>query len=302
MPTGACGIQCDVCRLNLRGICSTCGAGTSSEAERKLEAQNRLLGAPCPILECARLNRVDYCLRDCSQFPCDNFSRGPYPFSQEYLNMQNRRRTESLPATSPSGLSVTVQDEHWEDLAAMSMDAMARAASADLEPPDALILSVLGEPIRLDTRRRRIEHRVKNAWQQMDDSLLCLVLVVYLLNAWPTGLSGDRVSVKDLKSAHFFQGPHTLRTDHLVTRFGCAPEAFLEAAARYGGQSIDAGADAAVRLMALPKIPLYYLLWVEDEEFSASISILFDRSIEDHLQADAIWGLVNMVSDRLIMA
>jgi hypothetical protein len=87
-----------------------------------------------------------------------------------------------------------------------------------------------------------------------------------------------------------------------VTRFGRAPEAFLDAAAGFDGQPIEAGADAAVRLMALPKVPLYYLLWAEDDEFPASVSILFDRSIEDHLQADAIWGLVNLVSDRIIMA
>lgn len=57
MPTGACGINCDTCRLNLLGICTTCGSGTSAEAQRKMAAQQRLLGAPCPILDCAAINR-----------------------------------------------------------------------------------------------------------------------------------------------------------------------------------------------------------------------------------------------------
>ena len=30
------------------------------------------------------------------------------------------------------------------------------------------------------------------------------------------------------------------------------------------------------------------------------LSILFDRSIESHLSADAIWGLVNLVSKELL--
>ena len=44
MATGACGINCDTCRLNLRGTCSTCGSGTSEEGRLKLAAQERLLG------------------------------------------------------------------------------------------------------------------------------------------------------------------------------------------------------------------------------------------------------------------
>jgi len=45
---------------------------------------------------------------------------------------------------------------------------------------------------------------------------------------------------------------------------------------------------------------LYYLLWEGDEEFEPRISVLFDRSIESHLSADAIWGLVALVSEALL--
>ena len=44
----------------------------------------------------------------------------------------------------------------------------------------------------------------------------------------------------------------------------------------------------------------HYLLWRGDEEFEPQLSVLFDRSIEDPLAADAIWGLVNLVSDFLL--
>ncbi len=70
MATGACGINCDICRLNVLGICSTCGSGGSQEAQRKIAAQERILGAPCPILTCAREKHIEYCLRDCDRFPC----------------------------------------------------------------------------------------------------------------------------------------------------------------------------------------------------------------------------------------
>ena len=60
-------------------------------------------------------------------------------------------------------------------------------------------------------------------------------------------------------------------------------------------------ADAAFRFLPFPKIPLYYLLWDGDDEFAADLNILFDRSIEQHFNADAIWGLVNLVSDMLLL-
>jgi len=101
MPTGACGINCDVCRLNLFGICSTCGSGRSLEALQKMATQLRILGSACPILACASENRVEYCPRDCEEFPCDKFRAGPYPFSQGYLNMQERRRRERPSAKNP---------------------------------------------------------------------------------------------------------------------------------------------------------------------------------------------------------
>ena len=72
MPTGACGINCDVCRLNLLGLCTSCGAGKSDEAELKLATQKRIRGDTCPILTCVTMNNKRYCLRDCNQFPCDN--------------------------------------------------------------------------------------------------------------------------------------------------------------------------------------------------------------------------------------
>jgi hypothetical protein len=41
-------------------------------------------------------------------------------------------------------------------------------------------------------------------------------------------------------------------------------------------------------------------LWEEDEEFPARMNVLFERSIENFLAADAIWALVNRVSMELL--
>jgi hypothetical protein len=90
-----------------------------------------------------------------------------------------------------------------------------------------------------------------------------------------------------------------LKKKTLLARFGGKPADLKKAGLQYGASILDL-ADAAICLTPFPKIPLYYLLWAGDEEFSASLSILFDRSIEHHLSADAIWGIVTWVSDALV--
>jgi len=299
MPTGACGINCDVCRLNLLGFCSTCGAGTSEEGLRKMATQVRVLGSPCPILACASENRIEYCPRDCEEFPCDRFKQGPYPFSQGFLSMQERRRKQGEQAKTPSGDVLKVPVQHWEELRKRDMEALCVDASARNYPPTGLLLPFLQEYLLVDTENRCLRRQSHGQWEHIDNPLLELVCLVYLCRVGPQALRHDMVSVKELKSAHFFTGPHELKIQPLLDHYGNDLDGFREAAERARGEVLDL-ADAAYMFQAFPKVPLYYLLWRGDEEFAPRLSILFDRSIEHHLAADAIWGLVNLVSEVLL--
>lgn len=299
MPTGACGINCDVCRLNLLGICSTCGPGKSQEAQKKIAAQLRILSATCPILACASDNRVDYCPKDCDRFPCDAFRAGPYPFSQTYLNMQERRRRDFPPAKTPSGDIVKVPTKYWEDLKRRDIASLCENALARNYPPRGLLLPFLREHVLVDTQKHCIRGLSDGHWERINHPLLELLCLVYLLNVGPEPLSQEMVGVQELKSAHFFQGPHELEVRPLLERYGNDLDGFKRAAERLGSEVLDL-ADAAYKVSAFPKVPIYYLFWKGDQEFKSRLSILFDRSIEHHLAADAIWGLVNLVSDALL--
>jgi hypothetical protein len=65
------------------------------------------------------------------------------------------------------------------------------------------------------------------------------------------------------------------------------------------GEPVDL-ADVAYRFQAFPKIPIYYLLWEGDDEFPPRLTVLFDRSIDEHMAPDAVWGLFNLVTGRLL--
>jgi len=301
MATGACGINCDTCRLNLRGICSTCGSGTSEEGRLKLAAQERLLGAPCPILACAAMNSIAYCLRDCRAFPCENFNNTPYPFSKGFLAMQERRRKEHLKAKAPYGGNVSVPTEFWDDLSQKDMAILCEAAGADWDAPSGMVMRFLNEEIRVDVTQRLLQRRKDGQWESWDHPYLELMVLAYLLQVTHSRTKGQMVGVMDLKDAHFFQGPHTIDTVPLVKRFGRDPEGLKVAGRQLGGSTLEM-ADAAICLEPFPKIPIYYVLWAGDDEFPAKLTVLFDKSIDLHLSADAIWGIVGLVSDALLNA
>jgi len=300
MATGACGINCDVCKLNLLGTCSSCGPGKSLPAEKKLAAQQRLLGGTCSILACANMNQVDYCMRDCSQFPCDNFHSGPYPFSKGFLNMQERRLKETPPAIAPDSSRVSVADNYWNDLLQRDITSLCNLTLFTPLSSNQVLFHFLQEDVVLDLEKRCLMRLKDNHWQQSDDPLLELVTVMYLINVtdiYPIGK--DIVGVKDLKEGHFFQGPHVLKTDPLIERYGHDLKGFREAAEFLEGEALDM-ADAAYKLQPYPRVALYFLLWEGDNEFPAQVTVLFDRSIENALAADAIWALVNRVTTALL--
>ena len=75
-------------------------------------------------------------------------------------------------------------------------------------PPKGWIIPFLNENILVDRQTRCIFQEQDGSWEFVDDPTLELLCLVYLLNAGPTALSGDRVGALDLKTAHYFKGPH----------------------------------------------------------------------------------------------
>jgi len=300
MPTGACGINCDVCKLRLLGLCSTCGPGKSPEAQRKLAAQKAAFGGTCIILACAAMNRIDYCLRDCHAFPCENFSAGPYPFSEAFLSMQDRRLDSGPPPLDHNDRPIRVPSEFWDSLRARDANTLLNLTLFERHPSGGLIFRFLRENILVDVQNACLKKQAGNDWKNDDNPLLELITLLYLNDVnslYPLGR--DIVGVKDLKEAHYFKGRHELRLTPLLERYGEDHDGFEEAAAYCEGQPLDM-ADAAYRFLPFPRVPLYYLFWKGDAEFEPKISVLFDRSIEDCFSASGIWGLVNLVSFALL--
>ena len=196
---------------------------------------------------------------------------------------------------------IKVPPKYWEDLRKMDMNRVCECSLAICNDSGGLLIFFLNNDILVDIENCCLRRIYPDRSEKIDNPLLELVILVYLLNVTHDLLSREMVSVSDLKDAHFFQGPHTLKTGPVLKRYGRDVSGFKKAAESLDGEFLDL-ADAAYKFSPLPKIPLYYLLWEGDDEFEPHLSVLFDRSIECHLSADAIWGLVNLVVSELLKA
>ena len=301
MPTGACGINCDVCQLNLLGTCSSCGPGRSDTAARKSAAQVNLLGHPCAILECARLNHIDHCPRDCASFPCANFDGAGYPYGQGFLEMQRRRRAQGPPAVDPSGRPIALESAKWDALAERDMAQIANLTLTEVDAASGLLrIGFLNREIFVDAGTRCLRTRGQSGFEKLSLPLLELVVLDYLTRVNRLyALGREMVGVDDLAEAHYFTGRNRLQTHFLLARYADDPNGFSAAGKRLGGR-IEPMAQAAVRLNPFPRIPVYYLLWLGNSEFAPRLSILFDRSIEKALSPPAIWCLVTLCSYFMI--
>ncbi len=303
MATGACGINCDVCQLNLLGQCTSCGPGRSDLAAAKSAAQKRIFGHPCAILECARLNHIDYCPRDCPSFPCDNFSGSEYPYGNGFLDMQRRRRRQGPPAVDPSGRPIEISASLWEALCRRNMGQVANFTLSDIDSRSGhLRFRFLNRDILVDTHRRCLMEKRDQEWEKTTVPLLELTVLEYLCRVdrlHPLGR--EMVGTDDLADARYFSGRSRLKKASLLARYSDDPNGFTMAGRYLGGQPEKMG-DVAFRLNPFPRIPLYYLLWLGSGEFSPQISILFDRSIENILSSPAIWSLVTLCTYYLLKA
>jgi len=126
------------------------------------------------------------------------------------------------------------------------------------------------------------------------------ILLIRYLTSTGGELTGEEITEKDLPGGvTFFRGPHELPVAPVAERFGSDPEAFRARGRQLGAEPVSHG-DAAVRFWPFKGIPVIYVLWKADEEFPASVSVLFDRSVASWFEPDMIFLLISEISARIV--
>ena len=129
---------------------------------------------------------------------------------------------------------------------------------------------------------------------------VAILLLLYLLESTGRDLEDRWVSFEQLPGGAGYISSFRGRVVGPVLRaFGSHPEALAQAGAILDGEPLGMG-DAAVRLPALPRVPIAYVLWRGDDEFAPSVSVVFDASIEGYLDAEVVTVLAELATRRLV--
>jgi hypothetical protein len=195
-----------------------------------------------------------------------------------------------------------VDNELWEALQKADPETISRNCEVSLDHKQGFyIISVLDEVYGVSPKNKKITKLPESdASQEKFRVELTLFLLHYVLGTKNIPLERKRVSGKELKGGEiFFRGPHALSTQEIIKKFGNNPEGFLAAGLKLKGEKVNLG-DAAIDLKAAPTIPITYVLWIADEEFPASVKILFDPTIQEFLPLDIIYGLRMFISHWLV--
>lgn len=185
----------------------------------------------------------------------------------------------------------------WDDLDARPSAQAAEAVGA-VWSHGAYRLPLLGRAYRVDPGARRVSEEARPGHRVGFQA--GLVLASHLGRALGVPPAGLMVTPQELPGGSlFFTGPHAVNTKALERRFGGDPEALVRRAAVLGGQPAAVGGDASVMVPGLPHLPLYVLLWAQDDEFPARAVVGLDAHANHQLALDGIWALTNLLVSRL---
>ncbi len=188
---------------------------------------------------------------------------------------------------------------HWEDLRNRNPELILKQDGVRSRSDQAYEVDFLNANYLVDTAAERITELSPNPTRRLSEEFQIL-LIRYLVADNGGPVTGVEVSEKDLPGGvTFFQGPHTLYVWPIAERYGRDPEAFEARALELGAQRVPHG-DTAMRFFPFPDIPVTYVLWKEDDEFPASVSVLFDKSIMRWFALDMVFTTVLALTDHIL--
>ncbi|RJQ55489.1 MAG: DUF3786 domain-containing protein [Nitrospiraceae bacterium] len=117
-----------------------------------------------------------------------------------------------------------------------------------------------------------------------------LLVLMYIKTAGSRPLTGKWVPFRQLKDGLIrSESFHEACEQSLARMFGKNPDGFLQKLYGSGAQEAEGfSARHSLIVYPLPKIPFLILLWPADEEFGPDCKVLFDSTVTDYIDVEAL--------------
>jgi len=110
-------------------------------------------------------------------------------------------------------------------------------------------------------------------------------------------------SFKELPDSWPYPSAFNARSEQVLVPYVPVINRQQKTIARHFSGIINADApdgDFSLTLYPLPRIPLYYIFYLPDEDFPASVTCLFSADAKTHLTVDGVADLAEHTARRLI--
>jgi hypothetical protein len=126
-----------------------------------------------------------------------------------------------------------------------------------------------------------------------------LIALHYLAGATGEEPGEDWISYRELPDGLFYANTITREVEEpLAGLYGRTPETFTQAGRALAGEPLKVG-DVALLFRPLPRVPVLFALWAEDEEFPGKVKVMYERRgarnlpLQDlRILADLLGGLL----------
>jgi hypothetical protein len=215
-------------------------------------------------------------------------------------NIEHRIKKEATKTELVPIKTVWGEAKAWETLAGLRRrDVCSGAKAAYDEAARAYMIKAFGIDFTVSLDARTITSKDPKAGLFLDryKDFFKLAVLWYMNSAKNIPATGRLIRPLDVKGGQrFFSGTHVLPLDRIEERFGRDKVAFIERGLRFGAEIAKYG-DAAVRLYPLPRVPVTIILWLQDEEYPARVTLFFDSTVDFQLSlSDIVWSVSMMTT------
>jgi len=195
------------------------------------------------------------------------------------------------------------EEKAWDILADLNARDVAINAKAFFNSYDSTyLLTCFGQDISISLRDRAISSVSKTGkfFVNYLGDYSRLSILRYLIHVKELPLSGQLVRPADLQGGDIFiKGSHILPLERAATYFSNCNNEFLNVGRSLGGTQHHYG-DISLNIYPFPKVPVVLILWLGNEEFPSTVSLLLDSSCASFLPPDIIWS-ISMVTIAMML-
>ena len=195
---------------------------------------------------------------------------------------------------------VNIYNNSFEKLAKIEIGNISKRTKSEVIDRTKLKLNFFENKVFLEIKNKKIyylEESQKNGKKYLDIFSSVLILH-YLLNADGTPLANRWISFRELPDGLFYWRTIPKILEPLVRKYESSGDKFLTKIMEIDGK-INKGFEHGSVVYPFKMFPVLMILYEKDEEFEASLRVLFDSSASHYLKTDVIKLVVACIVKKL---